>query len=166
MVDIRRLAPADWQTLRLVRLAALAESPHAFGSTYERETAFGEQDWLGRIQRSAWFVAAGPADTAEPVGVAGAFTPHDRPDGREVMSMWVAPERRGGKLADRLLSTVLGWARDEDAAEVTLWVADDNERARRFYLRYGFAPTGRRQPLWGHPGAGADEYRLPLSPPR
>ncbi len=160
MVDIRRLAPADWPTLRQVRLAALTDAPYAFGSTYEREIAFGEHDWRGRIQRSAWFVAF---ELDEPVGLAGAHAPNDRPGTREVVSMWVRPAARAGKLADQLLSTVLACAREEAAAEASLWVADDNERARRFYLRYGFAPTGNRQPLWGHPGIEAAEYCLELS---
>ena len=159
MVDIRRVSPADWPILRRVRLAALADAPSAFGSTYEREIAFTEQEWLGRIKRSAWFVAW---ENDEPIGLAGAFSPSHRPDAREVVSMWVEPGRRGGKLADRLLATTMDWARDEGADEVSLWIADDNERARRFYLRYGFGPTGNRQPLWGHPGVEAAEYLLAL----
>jgi ribosomal protein S18 acetylase RimI-like enzyme len=159
MVDIRRVTPAEWQTLRRVRLAAMEDAPYAFGSTYERETAFTEQEWLGRIKRSAYFVARAVDD---PIGLVGAFSPTDRPDAREIVSMWVEPDSRGGKLADQLLSTAMGWARDDGAGAVSLWVAEGNERARRFYVRYGFEPTGLRQPLWAQPGVDAYEYILGL----
>jgi GNAT superfamily N-acetyltransferase len=159
MVDIRRVTLAEWQTLRRIRLAAMEDAPYAFGSTYEREVAFTEQEWLGRIKRSAYFVAWA---VDVPVGIVGAFSPTDRPDAREIMSMWVEPEMRGGKLADQLLSTALGWARDDGAVAAGLWVAAGNERARRFFRRYGFQPTGQRQPLWAQPGVDAYEYTLDL----
>jgi GNAT superfamily N-acetyltransferase len=159
MVDIRRVTPTEWPILCGIRLSALQEAPYAFGSTYEREIDFTEQDWLGRMSRAAYFVAW---DGDDPVGLAGAFTATSRPDAREIVAMWVVPGRRGGKLADGLLSTVLDWARDDGAAETYLWVGDDNEPARRFFVRYGYAPTGQRQPLWGHAGIEASEYRLPL----
>jgi hypothetical protein len=38
----------------------------------------------------------------------GAFSPTKRPDAREIVSMWVEPKMRGGKLADQLLSTAMG----------------------------------------------------------
>jgi GNAT superfamily N-acetyltransferase len=159
MVDIRRVAPAEWRTLRRVRLAAMEDAPYAFGSTYEREVEFTELEWLGRIKRSAYF-AAWAVDV--PVGLVGAFSPTDRQDVREVVSMWVEPEMRGGKLADQLLSTALEWARDDGAVAAVLWVAEGNERARRFFIRYGFEPTGQRQPLWAQPGVDAYEYILDL----
>jgi GNAT superfamily N-acetyltransferase len=159
MVDIRRVTPAEWRTLRRVRLAALEEAPYAFGSTYEREVGFTEEEWLGRMHRSAWFVAFG---LDAPIGVVGAFSPSSRPMAREVVSMWVDPVERGGKLADQLLSTAMAWARDDNAAAVAMWIAEGNERARRFCVRYGFQRTGSSQPLWGHPGARTHEYLLSL----
>jgi ribosomal protein S18 acetylase RimI-like enzyme len=35
---------------------------------------------------------------------------------------------------------------------VSLWVADGNDRARRFYERLGFTGTDERQPLPSDPG--------------
>jgi GNAT superfamily N-acetyltransferase len=159
MFDIRRVTPADWQTLRRARLAAIEDAPYAFGSTVAREAAFTELEWLGRIKRSTWFVAR---RGDEPVGLVGAFSPIERPGTREIMSMWVEPATRGGKLADRLLSTAMDWARDDRARAVSLWVAAGNERGRRFCVRYGFEPTGLSQPLWGQPGVDAFEYLLAL----
>src|SRR4051794_1289293 len=125
MVDIRRVTPAEWPILARVRLGALRDAPYAFGSTYEREADFTEQDWLGRMSRAAYFVACDPAadpapehaselaselashpaselapDPAAPVGLAGAFAPAGRPQAREIVAVWVLPDRRGGKLAD------------------------------------------------------------------
>ena len=48
---------------------------------------------------------------------------------------------------DRLVEAVLGWAREDGAQAVALWVVDGYERARRFYTRLGFRPTGERGPL-------------------
>jgi ribosomal protein S18 acetylase RimI-like enzyme len=160
MVEIRRLGPDDWQLRRTVRLAALSEAPYAFGSTYEREVAMTEEEW--RARRSATFVGL---DETGPVGIAGAYTPPDEPDVREVVGMWVQPAQRGGKLADQLLAAVLDEARADGVAAVRLWVTNSNARATGFYRRHGFRPTGRHMPL--RPGATvhADEYRLGLSRP-
>src|SRR2546423_14145916 len=128
MVDIRRVSPADWLILRSVRLAALDEAPDAFGSTYEREYAFTEQHWLGRIKRSAWFVAW---ENDEPAGLVGGYVPNHPPDAREGILMWVEPAPRGrGKGADRPLPPTMGRARDVGAAPVSAWGGPGQQRAR------------------------------------
>jgi ribosomal protein S18 acetylase RimI-like enzyme len=61
--------------------------------------------------------------------------------------MWVDPGHRGTGVAPRLVDAVVGWATDDGARVVSLWVSDGNARARRLYERLGFAGTGERRPL-------------------
>lgn len=55
---ITRVRPEDWQRFRAIRLAALGESPEAFGSTLARERPFDEDEWRRRSARAATFVAS------------------------------------------------------------------------------------------------------------
>jgi len=54
------------------------------------------------------------------------------------------------------------WARDRQAREVILWVAEQNTAACRLYERIGFRPTGARQPLASNPALTESMLRLPL----
>jgi RimJ/RimL family protein N-acetyltransferase len=159
MADVRRLGPDDWTVLKLMRLDALGESPDAFGSTLERESAFTEADWRHRLRDSAVNCVAFTR-TGEPVGIAGAYRPDDEPTVREVVGMWVRPAHRGTGLADLLLVAVLDWSWADGASGVRLWVADGNDRARRCYVRRGFRPTGRRALL--RPGSAVDIFEYAL----
>jgi GNAT superfamily N-acetyltransferase len=142
---IRMLEPSEWQALRKLRLRALKDSPHAFGSTYEREIAFDEVAWSQRFERTAWFAADQGDDLC---GMsAGMYAHDDPPHARELVSMWVAPEVRGTGVGGSLINAVKAWASDEGATELYLWVAADNDQAERFYGRFGFKRTGHRAPL-------------------
>jgi ribosomal protein S18 acetylase RimI-like enzyme len=144
-MEVRRLEPDDWELLRDVRLRSLADAPEAFGSTHEREAAFDETEWRSRAGSNGWFIAV---DGDEPVGiVAGYHDPEAPADQRHLVAMWVSPTSRGSGVAEQLIDAVVGWTRDDGAAELTLGVADGNERARALYLRYGFATTDQSFPL-------------------
>lgn len=159
-IDVRRVRPAEWATLRAVRLAALADTPAAFGSTTARELGFDEAEWRRRTQAPAFIAWR----AAEPVGLVSAVC---RQEGEgtagpewELLSMWVSPEARGTGCADLLVSAVAEAVRAESADRLTLWVADGNDRARAFYLRAGFKPTGVRQIFRRHDGTQFDEEQL------
>ncbi|WP_202806001.1 GNAT family N-acetyltransferase [Actinopolymorpha alba] len=151
-VEIRRIGPDDWQVLRDIRLAALREAPSAFGSTYAREAAFGEAEWRDRLAARRTFLAYVPGLGAGPVGISGGYVDEDSPPGEvELVSMWVSPTARGHGVAAPLVEAVLGWARDEGAQTVHLWVTVGNDRARRLYERCGFILTGEKAPLPSDP---------------
>lgn len=138
-----------WPAMRDVRLAALQDAPHAFGSSYQREVTFSEDDWRARISRGANFIAYAGESGLTPAGIVGAFEPE--PGVAELVSMWVHPQARGLGVGRVLVETVLQWARAVGHHRVHLWVTETNDPARALYERCGFAATGERQPLPSHP---------------
>ncbi len=151
--EVRRADVADWQAVRDTRLRALTDSPFAFGSTLERELAFDDQEWQRRVTRGTWFLAW---FGQQPVGIVAGAQQADRTDARHLVAMWVAEDHRGTATATDLVEAVCGWARVQGARSVTLWVADGNLRARRFYERLEFRATGHRQPLPSAPELGEE----------
>jgi GNAT superfamily N-acetyltransferase len=160
-VEVRRAGVDEWPAVRDTRLAALADSPSAFGSTLQREVTFDDRDWRRRVEGGNWFLAW---RSDQGVGIAAGVREDDRPDERQLVAMWVAPEHRGTLVADQLVAAVCAWAQDQGAQSVTLWVADGNARARRFYERLGFRSTGQRQPLPSAPQVGEERMERTLGP--
>jgi GNAT superfamily N-acetyltransferase len=76
--------------------------------------------------------------------------------------MWVRPDARGRGVGEALMNAAAGWARARGHAAMYLWVAEANEPARRLYDRYGFIPTGDRQPLPSNPAVPEIRMRRPL----
>ena len=72
----------------------------------------------------------------------------------QLVSMYVRPCARGRGVGEALVAAVMGWARDQDAAEVHLWVTETNAPARALYERCGFALTDEQQPLPSDPSLG------------
>ena len=48
----------DWARLRDIRLRALIDSPHAFGGTYENESAFDEDRWRLEFQKQTYVISS------------------------------------------------------------------------------------------------------------
>jgi GNAT superfamily N-acetyltransferase len=60
----------------------------------------------------------------------------------EIWAFYVHPERWGSGAATQLMDHVEDRLKAEGFVTSVLWVLDDNPRARRFYERQGWAPTG------------------------
>ncbi|HEY2877954.1 GNAT family N-acetyltransferase [Nocardioides sp.] len=134
MATLRRLGPDDWETFRTIRLAALADSPDAFGSTLAREQPYGEDDWRRRLTGPVYVV-----EDPHPVAVGGTFdndgTPH-------IWGMWTDPDHRGRGHARRILDALIP---PDTSAQLDVNIT--NGDARIVYERYGFVGTGEVEPL-------------------
>lgn len=138
-VSVRRLDADEGELLRRLRLAALGDSPAAFGQSLENASAQPEEEWAAAARassagdRRAWFVAF---DHGHPVGLVQGRRrpPHDC----LVFSMWVEPGTRRSGVGRALLHAIDDWARDWGAHKVVLWVIGGNDGALRFYERIGF----------------------------
>jgi ribosomal protein S18 acetylase RimI-like enzyme len=163
MVLVRVASAEEWQVLRDIRLAALSDTPSAFGSTHAEEAEFAAERWRERAARGSNFLAYLPeVSTAEPVGLAAGYV--ESPGTAELVSMWVDRRARGRGIGEALIARVAEWARDQpgDLTVLHLWVTESNKPARRLYERCGFAPTGERQPLPSDPSLDEIAMSRPL----
>jgi RimJ/RimL family protein N-acetyltransferase len=142
---VRQLTPDDWETLREVRLAALADAPYAFMSTYADTVGLDEEQWRIRTTRSDMFAAF---VGGEAVGMVGLFGPNEAGD-HTLIAMWVAPAMRGTDVAGALIEAAVDRAAAVGAPSVRLEVAPGNVRAEKVYTRHGFAPTDEAPDIAG-----------------
>lgn len=91
---------------------------------------------------------------------AGASVDPDRRGGTELFTIYVLRAHHGGGAGQRLLDAALG------DAPASLWVLEDNPRARAFYERNGFVADGTAKD--DERLGGAHEIRMvrPPRPPR
>jgi ribosomal protein S18 acetylase RimI-like enzyme len=81
--------------------------------------------------------------------------PHEE-GGREIVAMWVDPAHRGRGVGAELIDELVRWARSEGSPSIALWVAENNDPARRLYERCGFVATGERDVM----RPGVDQVRM------
>ena len=143
-MTIRRLRAADAAAFRAVRLAALLDTPTAFGSSHHEEAA-QPLEWFAARLEAADAVMFGAFVDGGLAGIAGVVR---EPAAKErhraaIRSMFVAPAHRGRGVA----AALLGRALDEADAmpgvwQVVLTVTRGNAAARRLYEAHGFVPYG------------------------
>ncbi len=169
-MEVRRARPDEWEALREIRLAALAESPDAFGSTLAEERDADEAGWRGWItgEGRAGTVATFVADDAGPfLGMATGFRPDDRPATGWLFAMWVRPERRGEGIGRQLVAAIAGWAASLHIDQLLLHVTEGNDGAVRFFASCGFVGTSAaREPLREGSDRLTQTMRLLVGPAR
>lgn len=158
---VRRVRAGEGPVLKAVRLAALTDSPSAFGSSYAAEVGQPDDDWTLRAelgaagQHSITFFAIVDGSV---VGLVAAYRPDAAAPVVELVSMWVSPAQRRAGIAAELVDAVVRWAHSTGATTVELWVTRGNDAALRLYEAAGFRLTGTHQPLPSDPCK--DELRM------
>ena len=165
MPHISLLKPDDWPTLRMLRLSALRESPHAFLSTYEEESKYDDSKWRTEFARGDWYVGMVRVESADkPVSIAGITRESGTPAHQCFLQyVWVAPEFRRQGIAFSMINEVLDRLKLSGVRTVSLGVLDGNRSAMRLYLRLGFVRSNHRQPLEEYPGRSEELMQLDLA---
>jgi GNAT superfamily N-acetyltransferase len=154
---IEAVTPTDWRALRAIRLEMLADTPLAFVETHADARAHGDDEWRARAARFAdphehavaiVDTAAGPPGLNGPNGPGWAGMARTAVhDGRRFLfSVYVRPALRATGAADVLVAGIEDWVRADGGSELYLQVLEGNARARAFYGRRGYRPTGLREP--------------------
>src|SRR5687767_15869111 len=117
-----------------------------------------EAHWRERLSRDGLYLVA-DVDGA-PAGMSIGYLD----DGRPMLgAVYVRPAARRNGVLDALVTEVARWAREaRGAAELALYVHEDNGRARRAYERLGFTATGETVPYGLVEGQLEQRMVLPL----
>jgi ribosomal protein S18 acetylase RimI-like enzyme len=164
MATLHQITPPLASAYKAVRLRALQDTPSAFGSTYARESQFSDADWQQRAAnlctpRSIGYLAY---HQDKYCGIAISFLNEQNPQHAELMSMWVAPERRRTNTGRLLVDAIEFWAHSSGAHTLQLMVTNINLAAISFYQRLGFTKTGRTEPYPNDPALIEYEMAKPL----
>jgi GNAT superfamily N-acetyltransferase len=129
-MKIRRIRADEGLALRALRLAALADSPMAYGSTFAREDAYAEAVWH---ERAAAGAAGGNVVTivaeqdgrltAMASGLGSGPETQDRSH-PTMVGVFVEPTSRRQGVGVALIEAVVGWARSRSSARLTVWITD------------------------------------------
>ena len=125
----------------------------AYGHVLHGEEWFGPPAIARRVEHWTRWLTPGTPEADEGrfrvgrdaagtvVGLAASWPPQDAEPvrERELSVLYVEAAWHGTGLARALVDALLG------DAPASLWVAEDNPRARRFYEKLGFAADGARQ---------------------
>ena len=140
-----------------IRYVASVDDPLKIGKVYEESWKYAyrgiiPQDYLDSIPAGRW--ASGIDNPnwktivcVEDGRIVGTscfyFSRFEQfPGWGEVISIYLLPEYMGKCYGKRLLETAVTELRKQGYANVFLWVLEENSRARHFYERFGFSPTG------------------------
>jgi ribosomal protein S18 acetylase RimI-like enzyme len=136
MQTVRELVPDDSEAFRELRLEALSLHPDAFGSVYAVEVKDTVADFAAKIACGGLF---GGFVDGQLQGMAGfGMSSAAQLNHKGVLGgMYVREIQRGTGLAETVMNAVLTHAKTR-VEQVQLSVAVNNERAIRFYRRFGF----------------------------
>jgi ribosomal protein S18 acetylase RimI-like enzyme len=157
-LTVRALEGDDWEAFRQVRLAALADAPEAFASSYSAEQDLDEEFWRLRLGRSSRLLAE--LDD-EPVGMVSVGRAEED-DVAELFGMWVVPSQRGHGVAWQLTEAAAEHARALGRRALKLWVSTDNGRAVAFFSSYGCRPGNGRRAMTTDPQTQEVAMVIPL----
>jgi ribosomal protein S18 acetylase RimI-like enzyme len=163
-IAIEPITPLNAFVFKAVRLRALQDAPHAFGSTYAKESQLTDADWIQRVERwngesGAGFLAM---DQGIACGIAGSFLDQNDATRAQLIAMWTAPTHRQRGVGRLLVNAVLNWALRRNASMLQLMVTSINEPAIGFYERLGFTRTGRTEPYPNDPTVIEYEMSRPI----
>jgi len=148
-MKIRATEEQDWMILKEIRLAALLDSPTAFGVSYQTAITNSDEQWKQRAssetQPKFWLAFK----DEKAIGMIGAGV--DQTDRYNLIAMWVEPASREFGVAERLIDAVKFDAINNGFKQIFLDVSRDNLKASRLYKKHGFFFIAEEKPLASHP---------------
>ena len=149
-IEIVTATVNDVDRLRALRLAALKDTPDAFGAKYEDEVNKPISEWEDRLKNTHWcFVVSEGVD----VGLLAVDKAEkDRNSDCWLSSWWIKDEFRGSGIPKLMLTWLEQLCRENNWKKIGLGVWPENIRAIAAYKKLGFTEAQELLPSRSIPG--------------
>ena len=149
-IEIVTATVNDFDRLRALRLAALKDTPDAFGAKYEDEVNKPISEWQDRLKNTNWcFVVADGVDVGL---IAVDRAEKDRNSDCWLSSWWIHQDHRGSGIPKLMLNWVEQLCIEKKWKKIGLGVWPDNLRAISAYKKLGFTEAEKLLPSRSIPG--------------
>jgi GNAT superfamily N-acetyltransferase len=145
---VELIGPDEWQRLRSIRLEALTDSGHAFGGTFEAESAEDESAWRLKFEKNDFLIASVNGEDAAMLYIE--VLKGDFGATCWIGGCWSNPKFRGKGLMSSLFTFIDQQEKDWKIQGLGVWT--DNFSAIAAYEKLGFVKMGddtasTRQPV-------------------
>jgi ribosomal protein S18 acetylase RimI-like enzyme len=149
LIIIRRIQIGETDLFKQIRLVALQDAPYAFSATYDSALRRSAESWRKQADGTAQgndratFIAF--SDDG-PIGMAALYRPEGQANRGEVLQVWVSSKYRGTTVAWDLMDVIFKWASKNNFRRIIAGVTKANDRALKFYTKYGFSIIDESSP--------------------
>ena len=145
---VELLTPDQWQRVRAIRLRALTESEHAFGGTFEAESAENEISWRSKFEKLDFLIAS--VDGVDAAMLSIEVLVGDFGATCWIGGCWSDPQFRGKGLMRALFTFIDQQEKDWKVQGLGVWT--DNYNAIAAYEKLGFVKMGEDTESTRKPG--------------
>ena len=159
---IEQIGADCWQEFKEIRLESLRSDPSVFGTTYEKDAALTEEDWVRGLRNPlrATFLLR---HRGEVVGLTVIRCTQEMPEEAGIFASYIRKEHRGQGLSRLFYEARLNWARTNGVKRIVTDHRKGNTASETTIKKYGFKKTHSEMQTW--PDGSKDEkiyYRLDL----
>jgi len=147
-VVVELITPNEWQRLRAIRLKALTESGHAFGGTFEAESAEDEATWRLKFEKNDFLIAS--VDGADAGMLYIEVLKGDFGATCWIGGCWSDSQFRGKGLMRAMFTYIDEQDKDWKVQGLGVWT--DNYNAIAAYEKLGFVKMGEDTASTRQPG--------------
>jgi len=147
-VIVELITANEWQRLRSIRLRALTDSGHAFGGTYEAESAEDESTWRAKFEKNDFLIASVDGEDGAMLYIE--ILKGDFGATCWIGGCWSDPKFRGKGLMRALFTYIDRQDKDWKIQGLGVWT--DNLSAIAVYEKLGFVKMGEDTASTRQPG--------------
>lgn len=138
--EVQRVASLDWQKFKKIRLGALREEPHAFGSSYVKEVKRSDKEWKDKLRNSeshnsSVLYYAIPKEDGF-IAIGGAY--QDENNDWNIIAVYTKKEFRGQGAGQKIIQSIISELKSRKIQKAYLRVNILQTAAQALYKKNGF----------------------------